>query len=360
MTKFDRKIKKMAKEFQAPDSYHNKVDEVLGTIQEEHIAAPKKKPFVKIAIVIAALCLIVTGWLSLSDSKVAEASFFADFKQTILDFFGLDKDESEEKGVESEKKEAVSKQDLMIELQEVVIDTQSIYAVVKITAPTSVEFKEGMTFDYFGFCEGGNYNASTVLPGSRGCTLLEVQKEKKNVAMYVVDISTSKEIQEGKEVTVFFQNLIASASEKNPEAIVEGMWSLSFTTAYTNSKNITVKGTDDMKYSFAGTKADIKKIKLLPLGITLVSDVSRVDTETLNTTDTSFPIHLKMIDGSEIIVADPNTEEPGLVVGGGIEQYEKKGRVYEKYVGQFKEAIDINKVIGIYISDYYVPLQEYK
>lgn len=359
MTRFDRKVKKMAKEFQVPDSYHEKVDDTLAKIKEDSVAAPRKKMSVKAALYIMVLFVIIGGILLLSDTKFAEASLLEAFKQTFFDFFGIDEKESEKTGVESEKKSAVSKPDLLMELKEVVMDTQNIYAMIKITAPPGVEFKEGMTFDYFGFCEGTNYNVSSLVPGARDCELFEVLNGKDNVGLFVISISTDQQIAEGEDVTVFFEDLIAGPYEDEPEVLIEGIWSLSFNAAYTNSKNITVEGTDDMQYSFAGTMADIKEIKLLPLGLTLVSDVSKVDTDTLNTTDTRFAIRMKMIDGSEIIVESPNLEDQCFVSGGSIGQYEENGRVYQKYVGQFKEAIDISQVMGIYIADYYVPLKDY-
>lgn len=361
MTKFDKKVKRLSKEFRVPETYHEKVDEILEQIQEDSVAAPQKKAYVKVAVVMAAICLLITGYLCFSSVKVAEASFLETFKQTILDFFGMGEEESQQMGVESEKEDAVSKSDLMIELQEVVMDTQNIYAVVKITAPPNVEFKEGMIFDYFGFCEGTNYNQSTIVSGATSCTLLEVRESKKNVATYVVNVGTDKQIEEGKEVTVFFKDFLDGPQyEENTKVLVEGMWSLSFTASYTNSKEITVKGTEEMQYSFSYSKADIKKIKLLPLGLTLVSDVSRVDAETRYTTDTRFVIRLKMLDGSEIIVDSPNLEDDCLVSGSSVTNYDKKGHSYQKYVGQFEKAIDINQVIGIYIADYYVPLKEYE
>lgn len=359
MSKFDRKIKKMTKKFRAPDSYYRKVNEELEKIKQENVPAPKRKRFVKAAVLVMIICFIVSGCLLMSESKSVEASFLETFKQTILNFFGIDEEESENVGVESEKKEAVSKPDLMMELKEVVMDTQNIYAVIKITAPPSVEFKKDMTFYYFGFCQGTNYNVSGLVSGSTDCKLLEVSEDRKNVGLFVVSVGTASQIAQGEDVTVFFQDLIAGPYKDKPEVLVEGMWSLSFNASYTNSKNITVKGTDDMKYSFAGTTADIEKIKLLPLGLTLVSDVSRVDIDTLNTTDTRFVIRLRMIDGSEVIVDSPKEEDKILVSGGSIDQYEKKGRIYQKYVGQFEKPIDISKVMGIYISDYYVPLKDY-
>lgn len=359
MTKFDKEIKKLSKEFQVPETYDKKVDQILETIEDDCVSPPHKKPFVKIAIAVAALCVLLTGYLCFSRVEVAEASFLETFKQTIMDFFGMGEEEMENAGVESERQEAVSKPDLMMELKEVVMDSQNIYAVIKITAPPSVEFKQDMTFDYFGFCEGTNYNDSGLVPGVRDCKLLEVLHGRPNVGTFVVSIGTDEQIAEGEDVTVFFQNLLAGPYEDKPEILVEGMWSLSFTASYTSSKEIAIKGTEDMEYSFAGTTARIKKIKLLPLGMTLVSDVSKVDTDTLNTTDTRFAIRLKMLDGSEVNVNSPDLKEKGLSDGGSISVYEKKGRTYQKYVGQFRKAIDISQVVGLYVSDYYVPVKNY-
>lgn len=361
MNKFDRKIKKLSKNFQVPETYHEKVRETLESIQDEDVVVPRKKPYVKVVTAIAAFCLLVMVCLCFSGIEVAEASFLDTFKETIMDFFGMGKEEAEDIGVESKKEEAVSKSDLMIELQEVVMDTQNIYAVIKITAPPEVEFQEGMTFDYFGFCGGTNYNETTVIPGSRECKLLEVMQSKSNIATFVVNIGTDQQIKEGEEVTAFFKDLLDGPQyEEDTQVLVEGMWSLSFTASYTNSKEITVKGTEEMQYSFSYAKAEIKKIKLLPLGLTLVSDVSQVDEETRNTTDTRFVIRLKMIDGSEITVDTPDENEKCLVNGGSVSNYDKKGRSYQKYVGQFSKAIDINKVMGITIADYYVPIKEYE
>lgn len=360
MAELDKKVKRLSKEFEVPETYHEKVDDILETIQKDRVAVPRRRWFVKAAVVMVAFCILIMGFFFFSSAEVAEASFFHTFKQTIMDFFGMGEDESQKMGIESKKEDAVSKPDLMIELKEVVMDTQNIYAVVKITAPPDVEFKEGMTFDYFGFCEGSNYNVSSLISGSRQCTLLEVMENKANVATFVVDVGTDKQVKEGKEVTAFFKDLLDGPQyEDDSKILVEGMWSFSFTASYTNSKEITVKGTDNMQYPFADKTADIKKIKLLPLGLTLVSDVSRVDEETRNTTDTRFVIRLKMIDGSEIIVDSPNLEDDCLVDGGSTGCYDKNGHSYEKYVGQFKKSIDIDQVLGIYIADYYVPLKEY-
>lgn len=357
MRKFDKKVKKLSKEFQIPETYHERVDEILQTIQEDSVSAPQKKSFVKVTIVMAVLCLLIIGRLCFSNIEVAQASFLENFKQTVMDFLGMNKEESQKMGVESEKKEAISKPDLMIELQEHIMDSQNIYVVVKITAPPEVEFKKKITFDYFGFCEGSNYNISKVLPGARDCTLLEVLKSRKNVATYVVNISTAQQIEEGKEVTVFFNNLVDDPYGDNPQMLVEGMWSVSFTSSYTVSGDITVKGTEDSRYSFLDTTAAIKKIKLLPLGLTVISDVSNVPIDKLHISDTRITVRLKMIDGSEIVVDSPDSDKETFTSGSSITEYEKKGKVFHKYVSQFKKAINTRQVVGIYIEDCYVPLK---
>lgn len=358
MMGFDKKIKKLSKEFKVPDKYYDRVDEVLESIREDSVPAPRRRFSVKVAGIILAFCLFMAGCVYFSGAGVAKANFLETFKQTIMDFFGMDAEESQETGVDSDREVAVSKPDLMIELKEKVMDSQNIYLMVKITAPASVEFNENISFDYFGFCEGENYNVSDVLPGSRECTLLEVLKGKKNVATYVINLSTNEQIEEGKEFTAFFKDLTLNPNGDNPQTLVEGMWSVSFTSAYTISENITVKGTEDMVYSFLETTATVTKIKLLPLGLTLISDVSKVGAEKMNISDTRITIRLKLIDGSEIEVSSPEPGEASLASGGSTVEYEKKGKLYSKSVYQFAKSINIDRVLGIYIEDCYVPFKE--
>lgn len=360
MKSFDKKIKKLSKEFQAPETYHKKIDVILGTIREDNILPPKRKPFFKVAITVATICVVIMGCLLFSGTEVSEAGFFEAFKQTIMDVFGIEEGGAQKIGVGSEKQGAVSKPELLIELQEVVMDSQNIYVVVKITAPPDVKFEKGMTFDYFGFCEGSNYNVSKLVPGTRSCELLEVMEGRENVALYVVSISTDQQIEEGKEVTAFFKDLLAGPYGENPSVLVEGMWGISFTSSYTVSEDITIEGTEDMEYSLLDTTAAIKEIKLLPLGLTIVSDVSNIPVDTLHTSNTEVCVRLKMISGEEIIVTDPESEEPGLTSGGSVTEYEEDRKVFNKYVYQFDRAIDIGQVLGIYIGDCYMLLKEYE
>lgn len=66
---FEKKIKKSSKKFPVPNTYHKKADEILEMIQENSVSLPRSKPFVKMAIIMAALCLIIIGYFCFSESK---------------------------------------------------------------------------------------------------------------------------------------------------------------------------------------------------------------------------------------------------------------------------------------------------
>lgn len=358
MKRCDKRVKNLSKEFPVPDSYHERVDKLLTELQKEEysVQPPGKKTGFRVACVAGLLCILLIGSFVFSGREVAKAGFFDTFRQNVLGFLGIEQEEKENAGVRSRKEDVVGRSDLMIELDEIVMDEQNIYAVVRITAPTDVEFGEDVTFDYYGFCEGTNYTASKAVPGVRDCTLLETLSQK-NAASYVVSISTDEQLKEGKTMTVFFKDLICRETKEEPQVLVEGMWSLSFTAAYTTTEKITVKGTEDTFYSMLGKKILIKKVKLLPLGITIVSDVSEIPSDTLHVSDTRITVKIKMINGTEILVDSPKVEEKGLVSGSSVSEYERKGRVYHKYTGQFEKAVDISKVLGVYVEGCYVPVK---
>ena len=68
MTKFDKSIQKKIKEMPIPDSYHEKVKEVLEKIEEdEPVPVKKKRHPVKAAAVI--LVLILAGSLAFSATR---------------------------------------------------------------------------------------------------------------------------------------------------------------------------------------------------------------------------------------------------------------------------------------------------
>ena len=84
-----------------------------------------------------------------------------------MDFLGIGGEELQKIGVTSDKEDSASKPDLMMELKEKVIDKHNIYVVVKITAPTNISFAKNISFDYFAFCKGRNYNESNLLSGAK-------------------------------------------------------------------------------------------------------------------------------------------------------------------------------------------------
>lgn len=353
---FDKKIKKMSKEFPIPQEYHQRVDEVLETISKdnENESFPQKRYSLKIACTVIAICLFFTGYLFFSNPKEAKADFLGTFVRTIMDFFGV----SQDIGVKSDKDDSVAKRDLMIELKEKVIDSQNIYLMVQITAPPDVEFDENIGFDYFGFCRGTNYNSADLVPGSTDLRLLEVL-EKKNIASYIVSISTNEQLKEDEEVTVFFKDLMVDPYGDNPQQLVEGMWSVPFTISYTVSEEVTVKGTKEMSYEFLGTTASITELKLTPLGLSVVTDVSNVPYEEIGISDITIAIGIQMIDGSRQAVTSHDEEEKIISGGGECYVYQENEKAYIKYTYQFDNPIDTAQVIGVYVEDCYVSLKEY-
>lgn len=357
MGKFDKEIKKLSQEFQFPESYHERVDEVLALIRENDMPVSRNRISLRVAGIVAACCIILTGYLCFSGTMVAEAGVFEMFRQTILVFLGMGEDESRQMGIASSRENEVSGVDLLIELQEKVMDSQNIYLLVKVTAPPDVELGEKVTFDYFGFCQGSNYNAADVLPGARSCTILELPEGKKNIATYVLTISTDRQVEEGKEVTAFFKDLMLEPYGENPRLLVEGMWSVSFTSEYTVSGDAAVEKTGDNVYSFMGTTATVKDVQLLPLGLTLVSDVSNVPVDELHTANPGITVRLKMTDGSESTVESPDPEETTITSGSSIAEYEEEGKRFHKLTSQFKKAVDTSQVVGVFIEDCYVSLE---
>lgn len=354
MKKLDKRIKDLSKGFQIPEEYNQRVEETLNSIPEDNISVPHIK---KRAILVFACLLLLSGCLLFSRSEVVEASFLANFKETIMDFFGIGEEESETIGVESDKEDSVSKPDLMMELEEKVIDSHNIYAVVKITAPADINFAEDISFDYFAFCKGSNYNASNVLPGAKDCKLLEVLEGKNNVATYIVSISSDEKLKEESEMTIFLKDLMRDPYGDNPQMLVEGMWSVNLTVEYTVSEEVKIKGTSEMTYPFMNTTASLSKLKLTPLGLTIVSDISNAPYDELGVSDTTIAVRLKMIDGSEKVVRSHDMEERTIVGSASTAFSSQKKKTYMTDTYQFEKTLNTSKVMGIYLEDYYVSLK---
>ena len=358
MTRFDRNIKKAARDFKVPESYEKRVEETIQSLSEDDVSFPcdpRKKSYKGVLVFV---CVCMVCMVLFSTVEVTRAGFLEMFKETILDFLGIETEESESMGIESRKDHAVSKPDLLIELQEKVIDSRNIYLIVKITAPTDVVFRKNIGFDYFAFSEGSNYNSEYLLPGARACQLLEVLEGKNNIATYIVSLSSTQELQEGTEVTAFFKDLVVDPYSDQPEVLVEGMWSVTFVVEPTVSEEIRMKGTPDMTYSFLDTPAKLETLHLTPLGMTIVADISDVDYEQLGFADTSTAIRLKMIDNSELIVSSHDAEEATIINSGSyyFEQADEKIFITSTY--QFETPISVAQVSGVYLEDYYLSFKE--
>lgn len=357
MKKFDKKMKKLFKNIEVPASYDEKVDKLLLDIMKKEPILEKKRtgrPLLRLAVFL--LCIFCAVSLYTID---ANANIFAVFKETIMDFLGRgNSDEDMENiGVESEKQSVESKPDLMMELQESVIDSHSIYLLVKMTASSGIRFEEDVLFDYFCFCKGTNYNVDQLLGGSISCELLEVSRDRPNIATYVVSLVFDETLEEDSEVTVCFRDLTKAPYSDSPELLIEGVWSLTFYYHPTVTDHIEIECTPDMTFPFINTTAELLNLELTPFGILVYADVSNFPSDELGVSDTNIAIRLKMIDGSELTVVTHDPEGRGYTQGGSVSFSSEGDKTYEQVNLEFTNMIDIGKVVGIYIEDLYVPLK---
>lgn len=365
MTKFDKELKELSKHVNIPASYDRKVQETLEIVekeseipQKEDISQRKGRRTGVLQVVICVLCIVVLISLSIHNVRANILDFF---RHTLMDFLQGDLEENaEDYGVESRDIYVESKPDLMMELQEAVIDSHNIYLLVKITAPTDIEFAENITFDYYCFCEGQNYNNSQLLSGANSCELLEVSQERPNVATYIVNMVLEKDIEEGTEVTACFKDLTRDPYSDSPELLVEGMWSITFAFEPTVTENIAIDGNSDMTFPYVNTTAALERIELTPLGLVVISDISNFPSDEWGISDTSLSVRLKMIDGSEEVVLSHNLEDDTFVQCSSREISEENGRTFQRDTVEFPNVINMNMVIGIYIEDLYIPLRENK
>ena len=357
MTKFEKKIKELSKDVNIPASYDEKVDEILKSIAQKE-EKPKKKRNGKLIFRVAVCMIVVIACLIFVDTFHVEANIFDVFKQTIMDFLGQGTQEDvRDLGVESNSVYVASKPDLMIELQETVIDSHSIYLLVRIIAPAGIEFAENISFDYFCFCKGENYNNDQLLSGARSCELLEVGEEKKNVATYIVSIVSDEELEEDGTVTVCFKDLEADPYSEDPQLLVEGLWSVTFPLERTITENITIEGNADMTFSYIDTPAVLVEIELTPSGMIVLSDVSNFPYDELGISDTRIDMKLEMLDGSELVIQSRNPQEEGFIQSGSRSFEERDGKSYQQDTVEFESMINISKISGIYIEDLYLSVK---
>lgn len=358
MNKFDKKIKKLSKNIEAPTSYDEKVDKVLLAIMKKDEAVLEKRKSSRLVPRLAVCLLCIFCVISLYTMDV-HANIFSLFKETILDFLGRGNPEEDiaDMGVESEKLSVGSKPDLMMELQETVIDSHSIYLLVKVTAPSDIRFEDDILFDYFCFCKGTNYNVDQLLGGSRSCELLEVSEDCPNMATYVVSQVFDEALEEGCEVTACFKDLTRDPYSSCPELLIGGLWSLTFYYYPTVTDHIELEGGPDMVFPYIDTTAELTSIELSPFGILVCADVSNFPCDELGISDTTIAIRLKMIDGSELIVVSHDPEKGGYTQGGSISFINEGDKTYQQANLEFTNMINIARVVGVYIEDLYVPVK---
>lgn len=368
MTKFDKELKKLSKHVKIPESYDRKVEETLEKLAEKKETSQKEKNLSEkvfsqkngrrkgiLQVVICALCIIFLLSLSIHDVR---ANIFDFFQHTLMDFLRQDLEEdTEDYGVESVDIHIESKPDLMMELQEAVMDSHNIYLLVKITAPTDIEFAENVTFDYYCFCEGQNYNNNQLLSGANSCELLEVSRERTNVATYIVNMVPEQDLEAGTEVTACFKDLTRDPYSDSPELLVEGMWSLTFPFEPTVTENISIEGNSDMIFPYNNTTATVERIEVTPLGMVVMTDISDFPSDEWGISDTSLSVRLKMIDGREEVILSHNLEDETFVQCSSRECSEENGKFYQKDIIEFPDMINMNMVTGIYIEDLYIPVR---
>lgn len=353
MTDFDKKMRELSQNVDIPEGYDKRIEDVLQEILDDEETYYRRKHWLnkkKIAVAFGLVCIIC--FLGGSVMNV-NANILETFKLTIMDILNIGE---EELGVESKKEQIESKPDLKLEMQEVVTDNQGMYLLVKITAPPDITFSKEVGFDYFAFCEGENYNADKLIGGGRDCYLLETIEEKPNVATYVVSLTADMKELEGEYVTAYFNDLTLDPNGEN-KLLVEGMWSITFVSELTVKESVSIEGDSSMVFPFVNTTATVEHIELTPLGITLLSDVSKVPFEDLGISDTTIAIRLKMIDGSEINIMPSDSEKEWIVDTGSIEYSQEDGHSFQKATYSFNEAIDITKVVGFYIQDIYLSIE---
>lgn len=369
----DNQLKKAFKEFKTPASYDKKVDDVLKQLKAEAAkeeAANEKEPTKKSEpkeerstrkgrmkwVFRVAVALLFIGILTSVIAVRSEANFLEQFKRTLMDFFGMKYEDAADVGVKSRAKQVESKSDLMTELKEVVIDSHTIYLRMKITAPTDVVFKKEIGFEYFGFCTGNNYDANNVLGGSLDCKLMEVGGEKSNEAMYIVSICFDKELEDGTPITCFFQNLAENPYSEERKRLVEGMWSLTFSFERTVVDALQIDGGPEYAFSYIDGTAFVKNIELTPMGMVIQYDISDVDYDLMNVSDTTIAVKLLYLDGHEQVIVSHDPGENFLQSAGT--SYTNEGdKVFQQGTLEFAEILSIADVTGIYIEDVYISVR---
>lgn len=354
MAAIDKKIKELYRNIEVPEDYDRKVDELLETLPEKETVRHRRRRGRKIAVLaVCSICIII--FLNRGILK-ADANIFQAFKTTILDFLsgGSGEENSEDIGLNSNKTSVASRPDLRMELQEMVVSSHNIYLLVRITAPPEIQFAENISFEYFAFSTGENFNTENLLGGAKECELLEIMEGKQNIAAYAVSLTTDDVIEDGSKIAAYFENLSVDPYSDDPDRLVEGIWSISFQADYTVRDSVTIEGDDSMTVPFLGTTAAVESLELTPLGLVLVSDVSKAPYDDLGISDTTIEIRLKLVDGEELVVASRDDTSELITQSGSFSYETVEDKTTQTAVYEFSTALDLNKVAGIYIEDLFL------
>lgn len=361
MLNLDKRLYDDIRKLKIPKEYSEKVDKTLDALSDNEAISKRKKGKMGKYLIKIAACLALLTTLGVVTELKADAGIFTIFKQTIMDIFEKDGEETpEELGIESQETIVADKRDLRVELSEIVADRQNLYVLIHVIAPTDIEFKDDISFDYFAFVKGKNYNQENLISGITDCFLLEISEESKNEATYIASITTPDDIMEDSEVTLFLQNLVKNTDEKEPEVLVEGMWSFNFKVAYTIEEDAVIEfeGTEEMEYQLLGKTAQILNVRLTPLSVEICSDVTEVTYDVLNVSDVTKRISLLMIDGKEIVLMSQDVGEV-LESGamGSVSYEDVDEKIHQTLLFEFENTIDVGKVLGMYIEELYIPIK---
>ncbi len=360
MTDFDKRLLDSSKNMKLPEQYNKRIDEVLSSIPETELPSSKKRRYKGVLIVL--LCMAFIGLVLTLNVTEVKAGFFEGFRLKIMDIFnisgtdGNNIKEPENIGIDSEEQSVESKPDLMIELKETIVDKKNIYLLVEVKAPANIEFNEDILFEYYAFCKGNNYIADNILGGAKTLELFEVQQNSKNRATYLISILTVDELEENTDITLSLNNLMRNPTSDNPEMLVEGMWSITFNVDYTVREEIVLENYLDVEFPFINTTAKLENVRITPLGMTFTADVSNFPYDELAITDTSIHLRIKMIDGTEYLIESHDFEEMTFVSSGAISYLEEGNRWFKQSEYSFEKQIDVNKIMGIYVEDIFIPV----
>lgn len=381
MNEFDKMMRENSEKVNIPDGFEDKVENVLGSLPERDIKQTNtKKTGVRLAVILAVVIIFAAmGTFAVR----SEANIIDTLKMTLMDIFGNGKESGTGPNKENQankssdndsygnsslemslaeadirKEESEAKRDLMIELKETIVDPNGIYALLQITAPSDIELNKDITFDYFAFCEGTNYNSDSTMGGAVSCDFLESTKDRPNVALYVMKLTGSVSNYEGKSIAACMKDLTMMPNSEDREVLVEGMWSVSFMAEKTVRNSIVLADFGDDEeiiFPYITAEAKIVSLTLTPLSISLTSDVSAMPFEELGVSDTTISLSLLMSDG-EMLVISPYSETERYITESGESEFDQaEGVSYQKDIYSFAQPVDINKVVGIYVQGVFVP-----